>query len=171
MTLYNVQISGRQYQVEIRGKQVRLDGRKVNVGLTPLDHPGLFCFSKGKQKRDLFLHHQHNGTYAITTESRRMVAEVQMNNQNNRSQSLDKSTNQDNKLHAQMPGVVLKVHTAEGEKVETGQLLITLESMKMQMEFRSPHAGIINQVAVQPGQKVEKDSLMVVLEGEAENAE
>lgn len=63
-----------------------------------------------------------------------------------------------------MPAVVMQVHAAEGKKVDAGQLLVTLESMKMQMEFRSPCSGKLDQVAVQPGQKVEKDSLMVVLE-------
>lgn len=163
MSLYSVQISGRQYQVEIRGEQVRLNGQQVNIGLLPLDHPGLFCFTHGNHQRDMYLHHQHNGTYAITTEGRQLVAEVQMDSENNSEQAVDRSADED-KLHAPMPGVVLKVHAADDETVSVGQLLVTLESMKMQMEFRSPFEGKVTQVAVQPGQKVEKDTLLVSLE-------
>ncbi|MDX9864801.1 MAG: biotin/lipoyl-containing protein [Anaerolineaceae bacterium] len=162
MSLYNIQISGRQYQVEIMGEQVKLNGRQINVGLMPSNLPGLFSFIQGKQKRDLFLHHQMNGTYAITTEGRQMVAEVEMENSTNTEKAADLSADED-KLRAPMPGVVLHVHAAEGERVNEGQLLVTLESMKMQMEFRAPFEGEVAQVAVQPGQKVEKAALMVVL--------
>ena len=163
MSLYNVQISGRQYHVEIMGQQVKLNGQQINIGLMALDCPGLYSLTQGKHKRDLFLHHQHNGTYAITTEGRQIVAEVQMDSKHN-TQSMNKSADNNDRLHAPMPGVVLKVHAAEGQEVEAGQLLVTLESMKMQMEFRSPCTGKVNRVAVQPGQKVEKDSLMVVMD-------
>jgi biotin carboxyl carrier protein len=163
MSLYNVQISGRQYQVEIMGEQVKLNGRQINVGLMPSDHPGLFSFIQGKRKRDLFLQHQMNGTYAITTEGRQMVAEVELDSGHGAEKTADSSADED-KLRAPMPGVVLHVHTAEGERVSEGQLLVTLESMKMQMEFRAPFEGDVVEVAVQPGQKVEKAALMVVLQ-------
>ena len=162
MSLYNVQISGRQYQVEIRGEQVKLNGQQINVGLTPSDHPGLFSFIQGKRKRDLFLQHQINGTYAITTEGRQMVAEVELDS-GSTEKAADLSSDE-NSLRAPMPGVVLHVHAAEGEQVSEGQLLVTLESMKMQMEFRAPFQGEVVEVAVQPGQKVEKAALMVVLQ-------
>ena len=163
MSLYSVQISGRQYRVEIRGEKVRLNGQQVKTGLLPLDHPGLFCFTHGSRQRDMYLYHQHNGTYAINTEGRQLVAEVQIDNENNNEQAVIKSADKD-KLYAPMPGVVLKVHATDGEIVSVGQLLVTLESMKMQMEFRSPFEGKVTQVAVQPDQKVEKDTLLVSLE-------
>ena len=63
-----------------------------------------------------------------------------------------------------MPGVVLHVHAGEGERGSEGQLLVTLESMKMQMQFRAPFEGEVTGLPVQPGQKVEKAALMVVLQ-------
>lgn len=163
MSLYSVQISGRQYQVEISGEQVRLNGKPVRSGLLPLDHPGLFSFTQGDHQREMYLHHQHNGTYAITTEGRQMVAEVHVENPHHRQSSGGQAVD-DHQLLAPMPGVVLKVHVQQDELVDAGQLLVTLESMKMQMEFRAPFAGKVAQVMAKAGQKVEKNAALVLLD-------
>lgn len=162
MTLYSVNISGRQYQVEIKGEQVRLNGQEVNTDLLPLDHPGLFRLTHDAHQRDMYMHHLNNGTYAITTEGRQIVAEVEMEKAGALQSTRDKAADGDH-LVAPMPGVVVNVHAAAGDRVESGQLLVTLESMKMQMEFRAPFAGQVVQTAVQPGQKVEKGALLVQL--------
>ncbi len=57
----------------------------------------------------------------------------------------------------------MNVNVAEGESVETNQILVVLESMKMLMEFRSPFAGLVEQILVAKGQSVEKGTEMVKL--------
>jgi biotin carboxyl carrier protein len=170
MTLYNIQISGRQYHVEIQGGQVRLNGRQVITRLLTLDHPNLFCLTHGGHQRNMYMQHQHNGTYAVTTEGRQMVAEVKVAQKNLQEGSSPGATT-GNDLKAPMPGVVLHVHVTDGERVSAGQLLLTLESMKMQMEFRSPREGKVTRVAAQAGQKVEKETLLVTLENETPEAD
>jgi biotin carboxyl carrier protein len=64
-------------------------------------------------------------------------------------------------LIAPMPGIVLSTHIQEGQKVVRNELLITLESMKMQMEMRAPADGLIEKVCVVQGQNVEKGCLLV----------
>jgi len=51
---------------------------------------------------------------------------------------------------------VVAIPIAEGEKVEKGQVLLILESMKMQNELKSPRAGIISRLRVKPGDGVEQ---------------
>jgi biotin carboxyl carrier protein len=64
-------------------------------------------------------------------------------------------------LLAPMPSMIVAVRVNEGDPVEKGQVLVVLESMKMQMEFRAPFAGKVAQIAVQPGKHVEKGALLV----------
>jgi len=52
---------------------------------------------------------------------------------------------------APMAGRILEAHVAEGDTVESGQLLFVLESMKMQFEIRAPRPGRVTEVLVQPG--------------------
>jgi len=59
-------------------------------------------------------------------------------------------------LKAPMPGLVVAILVAEGEEVKKGQVLIILESMKMQNELKSPRDGIVNRVKVKAGESVEQ---------------
>jgi biotin carboxyl carrier protein len=67
-------------------------------------------------------------------------------------------------LKAPMPGLVVAIRVAEGQPVKKGELLLILESMKMQNELKSPRDGTIGRVRVKPGETVEqKQTLLSVL--------
>jgi biotin carboxyl carrier protein len=67
-------------------------------------------------------------------------------------------------LKAPMPGMVVSVPVSEGQKVETGSVLLILESMKMQNELRAPRPGLIARLRVKPGDRVEqKQTLLSVV--------
>lgn len=66
-------------------------------------------------------------------------------------------------LKAPMPGLVVSILVAEGQEVKKGQVLLILESMKMQNELKSPRDGIVNRIKVRAGESVEqKQSLLSV---------
>jgi len=69
-------------------------------------------------------------------------------------------------LVAPMPGLVVKVPVKAGKKVDKGDVLVILESMKMQNELRSPHDGTIIEVFVRKGDRVEKREPLVVIDQE-----
>lgn len=54
-------------------------------------------------------------------------------------------------LKAPMAGKVLEVRVADGDRVQEGDLLFVLESMKMQLEIRAPRSGILGSLRVQAG--------------------
>jgi biotin carboxyl carrier protein len=59
-------------------------------------------------------------------------------------------------LKAPMPGLVVAVPVEEGQRVAKGEVLVILESMKMQNELRAPRAGTISRVRVKAGDSVEQ---------------
>lgn len=59
-------------------------------------------------------------------------------------------------LKAPMPGLVVAVPVTEGQPVKKGQVLVILESMKMQNELKSPRDGIVSRVRVRAGESVEQ---------------
>jgi len=67
-------------------------------------------------------------------------------------------------LRAIIPGRVVSVDVAEGDKVEPGRRLLVLEAMKMQNEVKAPRVGTVARVAVGPGQTVELGDLLLVIE-------
>jgi biotin carboxyl carrier protein len=67
-------------------------------------------------------------------------------------------------LRAPMPGLVVAILVEEGQQIKKGQVLLILESMKMQNELKSPRAGAIGRVRVKPGETVEqKQTLLSVI--------
>lgn len=63
-----------------------------------------------------------------------------------------------------MPGAVVRVLVAEGATVAAGQVLVVVEAMKMENEFKAPFAATVVSVAVSPGQAVEAGTVLVMLE-------
>jgi biotin carboxyl carrier protein len=66
-------------------------------------------------------------------------------------------------IKAPMPGVVAEVLVSEGQQVETGDIVVMLESMKMQNELKSPRAGVVHNVRVRTGDKVDQNQIMVTI--------
>ncbi|HSO12479.1 MAG TPA: biotin/lipoyl-containing protein [Anaerolineales bacterium] len=66
-------------------------------------------------------------------------------------------------LKAPMPGLVVSIPVEEGQEIRKGQVLLILESMKMQNELKAPRDGIVNRIKVKAGESVEqKQSLLSV---------
>jgi biotin carboxyl carrier protein len=59
-------------------------------------------------------------------------------------------------LRAPMPGMVVSIPIEEGQEIEQGQVLVILESMKMQNELKSPRGGTVGRIRVEPGESVEQ---------------
>ena len=63
-----------------------------------------------------------------------------------------------------MPGAVLAVHVAGGDRVESGDPLVTLEAMKMEHAVPAPIAGLVSEILVQPGDQVTRGQLLCLIE-------
>jgi len=64
---------------------------------------------------------------------------------------------------APMPGKVVRILVAQGEKVDSGQGILVVEAMKMQNEIRSPKTGMVERLAVTEGQAVNAGEVVAVV--------
>ena len=67
-------------------------------------------------------------------------------------------------IGAPMPGVVASVNVAAGQKVKAGDLLLTIEAMKMETGIHAERDAVVKAVHVQAGGQVDAKDLMVELE-------
>ncbi len=67
-------------------------------------------------------------------------------------------------IGAPMPGVVASVNVSVGQKVKAGDLLLTIEAMKMETGIHAERDAVVKAVHVQAGGQVEAKDLMVELE-------
>lgn len=66
-------------------------------------------------------------------------------------------------MRAPMPGLVVAIPVGEGQEVEKGDVLVVLESMKMQNELKSPRAGQITRLRVKPGDSVDQHQTLLTV--------
>jgi acetyl/propionyl-CoA carboxylase alpha subunit len=67
-------------------------------------------------------------------------------------------------IRATLPGLVVAINVADGDEVEEGASLLTIEAMKMQNEVRAPRAGRVTAVGVSVGQPVATGLLLLRIE-------
>lgn len=67
-------------------------------------------------------------------------------------------------LKAMMAGSVWEVYVKVGDKVEEGQDVVILESMKMEIPIASEVSGTVKEVRVAKDDFVNEDDVLVVLE-------
>lgn len=66
-------------------------------------------------------------------------------------------------LKAPMPGLIVAVQVAEGQAVKKGDILVILESMKMQNELKCPVEGTVLRVRAKAGESVEHNQVLVTV--------
>ncbi len=66
-------------------------------------------------------------------------------------------------LEAPMPGSVLDVRVRDGDQVGPGDVLVVLESMKMELEVVAPAAGTVRGLSVSAGDRVSGGQVLVAL--------
>jgi pyruvate carboxylase subunit B len=67
-------------------------------------------------------------------------------------------------IQAQMPGVVQSLSVKVGDRVTSGQTVLVLEAMKMQVQIGAPAAGRLQSFSVEPGNQVTTGQVLAHLE-------
>ncbi|MBY5705152.1 acetyl/propionyl/methylcrotonyl-CoA carboxylase subunit alpha [Rhizobium leguminosarum] len=66
----------------------------------------------------------------------------------------------DGAILSPMPGLVISVDVAEGDRVAKGDRLLTVEAMKMEHSLRAPFDGIVEKLQVSSGIRVSENQLV-----------
>ena len=61
---------------------------------------------------------------------------------------------------SEVTGTVWKVEMSVGDTVEEGDVIMILESMKMEIPIEAPKSGTLSAIHVQPEQPIEEDQLL-----------
>lgn len=70
----------------------------------------------------------------------------------------------ENEVRSHVPGKVILIKAEVGQKVETGQTLCVIESMKMELEIKSKSNGKIEKIHIAEGSQVNSGQLLFALE-------
>ncbi len=69
-----------------------------------------------------------------------------------------------NAVTAPLAGSVSRILVEEGQEIESGQVLLVLEAMKMETEITAPQAGKVSAILVEKGDAVQGGQGLITVE-------
>ncbi len=63
-----------------------------------------------------------------------------------------------------IPGSVIEIFVSQGQKVKGGEVILTLDAMKMYTKVEMPFDGVIKSINVAKGDKIPKNCVMITIE-------
>lgn len=152
--------SGRQFDVELdRGGspiEARLDGVEIKLVNQPLGDGAFLIDCDGRRVRAFAARSGQSIVVSIGPQTF-TFAELKASRGGSR-HSLATPL-----LTAPMPGKVLKILVGEGEQVEAGQPLITMEAMKMETTLSAEGPAQVKRIPVSEGQMVDAGAVLIEL--------
>ncbi len=67
-------------------------------------------------------------------------------------------------VEAQIAGNVWKIEKVVGDRVVEEEVILIIESMKMEIPVEAPFAGLIREIRVAEGDSIEEGAVLVVIE-------
>ncbi|ENV8235767.1 biotin/lipoyl-containing protein [Campylobacter jejuni] len=83
-------------------------------------------------------------------------------NKNIISSNSTSSVDAENEVLAGISGNVFKIYINEGEEVKSGQAIMVLEAMKMEIEVNAPKDGIISELCIKIGDTVNEGEVLAI---------
>lgn len=74
------------------------------------------------------------------------------------------STQIGTRVEAQITGNVWKIERAVGDQLQEEDVILILESMKMEIPVEAPCAGRLAEISVREGENVEEGAILAVIE-------
>ena len=171
-----VQIADRTAEVELiekNGNGIRLsvDGKAYDLDMVMTDR-GICSVLCDGRSYDMEVERRESGKN-FTVNSRFASYEVsivdaQARYLRNRRRD---DTRQDNDLCAPMPGKVVRIDVAEGDRLQAGDTVVVFEAMKMQSTLKVTGDCIVHEIAVHEGDTVAGEQLLVRLDVIVEETE
>jgi biotin carboxyl carrier protein len=163
---YFAEIAGVEYQIEILSdKRVVINGEPYEFNFQGLrQHLSYSLLLEGKSFEINI--YQENGVWEVLLRGNQYSVQVEDERERRLRMAAGQASKQEGKiiLQAPMPGLVIEIPVKEGQEVDEGDVLVILESMKMQNELTAPQAGRITRIQAKVNAHVDRKQVLLVLE-------
>jgi acetyl/propionyl-CoA carboxylase alpha subunit len=164
---YVVDVAGERIAVELDGDVAIIDGVRIPVQLSDIEGTPVRLVTIGTgQHRVVARRGDARGRYVLSLDGWRFAVEA-----------LDERTRAIRDLSAKhagpagpspiiapMPGLIVRVSVAVGDRVAAGQGIVVMEAMKMENELRSTADAVVRAIHATAGTAVEKGARLVEFE-------
>jgi propionyl-CoA carboxylase alpha chain len=162
---WQVTIGGASHKVKIGRKHIKVDGEKVDIALEYTPGDRLVVAEIDDSELAVKVAKTRTG-WRMTTRGRiHDVRVLPWHVAPLASHMIEKIPPDLSKfLICPMPGLLVALHVGEGDKVEAGQPLATVEAMKMENILRAEKAGVVKSVNAAQGDSLAVDAVILEME-------
>ena len=164
---YITTVEGKQFVVEvIDEKHVSVDGKVYEVDFESVSGQPVYSLIVDGRSHESYIYQGEEENWQVLLRGRLYPVTVEDEREKRLRAAAGGGVAETGEFHlrAPMPGLVVAVPVAEGQQVKRGQVILILESMKMQNEIKAPRDGIIGRIRVKAGESVEqKQTLLSVM--------
>lgn len=163
---YVTTVGKHEYLIEIIDEHhLTLDGKQYQVDFGEVSEQTVYSLLVDNRSFEAFVYPSDEGWQVLMLGTQyELTVEDEREKRLRASLGSRIADNVDFHLKAPMPGLVVAVPVSDGQEVAKGDVLIILESMKMQNELKSPRPGKIGRIRVKPGDRVElRETLLSVV--------
>jgi acetyl/propionyl-CoA carboxylase alpha subunit len=152
---FTLSVNGREHQIEIHGNSVLVDGQPFVIGVENgvLTVDGI-VYEVSLDEGSAVVDGQEYQIQAAGMAVRAAAPRKAPARKKQAAAGADAVT-------AMMPGAILRVLVDEGDEVQSGDVVVILEAMKMENEIHAHKSGVVTRVHVAPGDSVENDQALV----------
>lgn len=163
---YITSVEGKQFLVEvIDDKHVSVDGKVYEIDFESVSGQPVYSLIVDGRSHESYIY-QGDDNWQVLLRGRLYPVTVEDEREKRLRAAAGGGVAETGEFHlrAPMPGLVVAIPVAEGQPIKRGQVILILESMKMQNEIKSPRDGTIGRIRVKAGETVEqKQTLLSVV--------
>jgi len=160
---YETTIGEREYSVEVLDEShVNLDGKTHQIDFDSISGQPLFSLLIDGKSYEAYVYPEGRTWQVLLFGRSYTVSVIDEREKRLRAASgVGVSAGVEFHLKAPMPGLLVDIPVGEGQEIQKGDVLVILESMKMQNELKSPRDGTVARVHVEVGESVEQHHTLV----------
>jgi len=162
---YITTIEDREYLIEILDdNHVSVDGVVYEVDFETLSDQPVHSLLVNGKSYEAFVSPRDVG-WGVLLHGTRYILQVEDEREKRLRASMGGGPTMTGEFHLRspMPGLVVSIPVSEGQEISTGDVLVILESMKMQNELKSPRDGTVTRLRVKPGDNVERSETILTV--------
>lgn len=160
---YVTTIDGKEFDIEVvDDHHVRVGGRLVEVNFESVSGQPVYSLILDGKSYESYVYPGDEG-WQVLLRGRQFQVKVEDEREKRLRAAAGGGVAEGGEFHlkAPMPGLVVTIPVAEGQEVKKGQVLVILESMKMQNELKSPRDGTVSHIKVKAGETVEQKQVLL----------
>jgi biotin carboxyl carrier protein len=160
---YVTTINGQEYEVEIVDERhVRVGDKLLTVDFESVSGQPVYSLILDGKSFESFVY-QGDEDWEVLLRGRQYQVKVEDEREKRLRAAAGGGVAEGGEFHlkAPMPGLVVSVPVEEGQEIAKGQVLLILESMKMQNELKAPRDGTVGRIRVKAGESVEQKQTLL----------